>query len=43
MRKDDVGGIWKEYFGDQYNVDRKNQVTVNMYGLEGTRRKEWPF
>ena len=38
MVEKDVGKTWKEYFEDLYNMDTKDQVTVNMCCFYGNRR-----
>ena len=35
---DRVRRIWKEYFKDQYNID-KEEVAVNMRGFDGIQRE----
>ena len=38
MGKDNVQKTLKEYFEDLYNVDRKEQFAVNMFGFDSAKR-----
>ena len=40
-QEEEVRRIWKEYFGDMYNIDTKEKVTVHMCGFDGIRRNNY--
>ena len=35
---DEVRVKWNDYFGDLYNIETQEQVTVHMCGLDGVQR-----
>ena len=38
LGEEEVRMIWKDYFEDQYNIDTKKLVAVNMCGFDGIQR-----